>query len=59
LIARQLDLSPETVSRYLKDARAAYGATTRAELIVRALADGTADFGDAIPQIWGIGPRRR
>ena len=58
LIARQLNLSPETVSRYLKDARAAYGATTRAELIVRALADGTADFGDAIPQLWGIGPTR-
>ena len=49
LIARQLRLSPETVRRYIKTARAAYGAATRTELVVRALADGTADFDDAIP----------
>ena len=48
-IARQLRLSPETVRRYIKTARAAYGAATRTELIVRALADGTASYDDAIP----------
>lgn len=48
-IARQLKLSPETVRRYVKTARAAYGVATRTALIVRALADGTASYDDAIP----------
>jgi LuxR family quorum-sensing system transcriptional regulator CciR len=49
LIARQLRLSPETARRYLKTARAAYGAATRTELIVKALRDGLVSFDDAIP----------
>jgi LuxR family quorum-sensing system transcriptional regulator CciR len=49
LIARQLKLSPETTRRYIKTARAAYGAATRTELVVRALRDGLVSFDDAIP----------
>lgn len=49
IIARQLKLSPETARRYLKTARAAYGAATRTELVVRALRDGLVSFDDAIP----------
>ena len=48
MIARQLDLSPETASRYIKTARIAYGAATRTELVVRALRDGLVSFDDAI-----------
>jgi LuxR family quorum-sensing system transcriptional regulator CciR len=47
-IARQLNLSPETTRRYIKTARAAYGAATRTELTVRALRDGLVSFDDAI-----------
>ena len=43
-IARRLDLSPETTKRYIKTARAAYGAATRTELAVRALRDGVVSF---------------
>lgn len=49
-IARQLGLAPNTVERYVKTARRAYGGVSRTELIVRALADGTASFDDAIPR---------
>lgn len=44
LIARQLKLSPETARRYIKTARAAYGAATRTELVVRALRDGLVTY---------------
>jgi len=50
LIARQLKLSPETARRYIKTARAAYGAATRTELVVRALHDGLVGFDEAIPR---------
>jgi LuxR family quorum-sensing system transcriptional regulator CciR len=50
-IARQLGLSPNTVERYMKTARRAYGGISRTDLIVRALADGTATFDDAIPRL--------
>jgi LuxR family quorum-sensing system transcriptional regulator CciR len=43
-IARALGISPETVRQYVKMARAAYGARTRTELVVRALRDGHIRF---------------
>jgi LuxR family quorum-sensing system transcriptional regulator CciR len=45
-IARKLGLSPETARRYIKTARATYGAATRTELIVKALRDGVVGFDD-------------
>jgi LuxR family quorum-sensing system transcriptional regulator CciR len=43
-IARSLKLSPETTKRYVATARQVYRATTRAELVTKALRDGQIGF---------------
>lgn len=45
-IAQILDLSPETVSEHLRNARTRYAALSRTSLAIRALFDGAICFGD-------------
>lgn len=43
-----LGLAPATVHKYLEQAKARYGVSSRTELVVRALHDGHIDFQDLI-----------
>jgi LuxR family quorum-sensing system transcriptional regulator CciR len=57
-IARILGLSTETVRQYVKRARAAYDAVSRAQLIAFALRDSWISFEETIPPSGGISERR-
>jgi LuxR family quorum-sensing system transcriptional regulator CciR len=57
-IARHLELSPETVKRYVATARVTYNAVTRTELVTKALRDGQISFAEgltATPNNWKSG----
>lgn len=43
-----LGLAPDTVHKYLEQAKARYGVASRTELVVRALYDGQVSFGDVL-----------
>ena len=57
-IGRILGLSTETVRQYVKRARAAYDAVSRAQLVAFALRDCWISFDEAIPPSGGISLRR-
>ena len=48
-IGRLLEISPETVHKYVKRARTAYGVDSRAQLVACAFRDGLVSFEETIP----------
>lgn len=58
-IGKILGLSTETVRQYMKSARAAYGAVSRAQLVAFGLRDCWITFDEAIPPVGGMAKRRK
>lgn len=56
--AKLLGVSPDTVHKYLENAKRRYGVSSRTELVVRTLYDGQLSFTDIIGDDGSVGNRR-